>query len=235
MSDAGLIVPTLGNRMDSLIPLLRDCGMPAFVVWTGPIPTRFSREGPPGREVKIAWWLQDESGHSDITVKIDHGPINIHRWWNHGFVMMDSRRLDVGVVVNDDVRAGPGALQKLADHVTGDVALAYLDDGAHAAVRCTPITGYCFASRVRPHLPTDIGCEDDTCHHWNPHLRWWWGEHDLELRVRRAGAGIVAVPGLDIEHLRVGYRYDRQDEISPLIAKDREVFNARWADEVGPQ
>ncbi len=207
-----LVVPTLGNR-ESLWDLVRDAQMPAFVIWTHP-----TEDPPPSLR-----WLG-----ADVTVKVDRGPIDIHRWWNAGCDLAASANLGPAVIVNDDVRAAPGALRELAGHIDAECVLAYPHAPDHANIRCTPITGYCFAIDADRIRPPQAG--------FGQQLRWWWGDHDTELRARRYGLGAVkAIEGLDIEHLRTDWHYDRPREIAPLIVEDRKLFNARWAHEVGEQ
>jgi len=224
-----LVVPTLGNR-PSLWPLLASAEMPAVVVWTN-----LDRD-PNDSERKALAALGG-------TWVIDRGPINIHRWWRRGIDITASSNGGPVVLCNDDVRAAPGELRKLAGQVTGDVVLAYLDRPEHAAPRVTPITGWCFA--IDPwRLPVvDGGCDpgkrancpDLICRH----LQWWYGDHDIELRALTGGRPtdmperIAKVPGLDIHHLRTDWHYDRQDEIYPLIRRDRGIFYSRWGWKVG--
>lgn len=234
-SNPWLVVPTLGNR-PSLWPLLRDAGMPAVVVWTNPT------DDPEPHERRA---LAEIGG----TFVIDRGPINIHRWWSRGIDVTLSSNAGPIVLCNDDVRAAPGALRVLAEECTGDVILSYLDRPEHAAPRVTGITGWCFA--IDPwRLPiVDGECDPDRrpdrCGRADlrgncGHLQWWYGDHDIELRALTGGPSntyswnrVARVRGLDIEHLRRDWRYDRQDEISPLIAKDKAIFYGRWSWKVG--
>ncbi len=219
-----IVVPTLGNR-PSLWPLLRDADMPAIVVWTNPT------EDPTTAELQ-------ELARLGGTLVIDRGPINIHRWWRKGVDLTSSANGNPVIICNDDVRAAPGELRKLAEHVRDGVKLAYLDRPEHAAVRVTPITGWCFA--IDPwHLPIVDG-EPDIHDQW-PKLRWWYGDHDIELRALTQGSPsgqslhsrVVAVPGLDIEHLRTDWHYDRPDEVRAAMARDKSIFYARWGWKVG--
>ncbi len=225
MRDPFLVVPTLGNR-PSLWPLLAGAQMPCMVVWTGPAMNEGVRA------------FRDECPDADVTFVLDHGPIDIHRWWHRGTDLAASRNLGVGVVVNDDVRAAPGELVKLASHVQGDTVLAYLDRPEHAATRVTPITGWCFAiAPGRSLIPEPSSCTkaytyppgEWGCPHHRPTLRWWYGDHEIELRARnyRGRHPVVAVPGLDIEHLRRDWHYDRPTEVAPLIEADRALFRER--------
>ena len=122
-----LVVPTLGNRDDSLAPLLRDAGMPHVTLVT------------------------------DSLGSILGPDINIHRWWNHGIKLAVEEGADVVVICNDDVAAEPGALLELAAAIEPDdwasPMLVWPTDRQHSEVRITAITGYCFAldpKRIRP-------------------------------------------------------------------------------------
>lgn len=228
-----LVVPTLGNRR-SLVPLLRNAEMPAVVVWTHP------RIDPgPG--------MTELFRSVGATLLIDRGSINIHRWWSRGIDVTLSSNAGPIVLCNDDVRAAPGELRRLTEACTGDVILSYLDRPEHAATRVTPITGWCFA--IDPwRLPiVDGECDParrpDRCGRADlrgncGHLQWWYGDHDIELRALTGGPidtpqRIAKVKDLDIEHLRTDWRYDRQDEIAPLIARDKAIFYQRWSWKVG--
>lgn len=220
MRDPFLVVPTLGNR-GALFPLLENAGMPAMVIWTHPTDR-------PTRLIEWAW----RTG-VDVTVKVDRGPIDIHRWWHGGMDLAASRNLGTAVIVNDDVRAAPGQLKTLAAYVRDDIKLAYLDRPEHAKVRPTPITGWCFAVAPDASLvPEPSGCSaaysDEPCPHHRPQLRWWYGDHVVELRAGRRRT--QAVGGLDIQHLRTGWAYDRQDEVSPLIARDTAIWHEHYAE-----
>ena len=194
-----LVVPTLGNRDDSLIPLLRDAGMPSIVVWTEPGESQ-------------------EYGDAFVVPASD-ARRNIQSWWNYGIMGAVANGADVVVICNDDVAAEPGALLELAAAIEPDdwasPMLVWPTDRQHSEVRITAITGYCFAldpKRIRP---------DEA-------FAWWYGDHDLELRARAmnpwGGAQAIRNPG--IKHLRVGWEYDRP--VQHLIDADRALFNQRY-------
>lgn len=196
-----LVVPTLGNRDASLVPLLRDAGMPSVVIWTG--------------DVGMTSYVTQKLARASLR----DGSMNIQQWWNRGIDFAVRQGADVVVVVNDDVEAAPGALLELAGWIeSGEGAapmLVWPGTPEHAAGRVTDITGWCFAldpTRIRP---------DES-------FLWWWGDNDLELRAYAmggpAGALGVKVPG--IRHLRTDFRYDR--DVSDLIEADRVTFTRRY-------
>lgn len=234
MSGPAVIIPTLGNR-PSLWPLVLSVGpnVPVVVVWTGPDPQAPER---PADHQRWPFWgmTREAAGWSErnVTFLRDRGPIDIHRWWSRGADIATSSGADRLVFVNDDVRAAPGALVELANCLEGH-ELAYLDRPEHAAVRPTPITGWCFATRVH-HLPIPQASEhledDAECCIHPRQLRWWYGDHVIELHARSYGPdAVVAVQGLDIDHLRSDWHYDRPDEVNPLIARDKRIWQTRWA------
>jgi len=127
------VVPTRGDRPQTLDRLLRHAGMPAVLVWTVP-GTAWRRHG--------------------VDVVYDTGPINIHRWWNSGINSAVRSGADVVVIVNDDVIAQPGALIRLAEGL-GDASLAWPEIPAELCSphRATDMIGWCFAldpSALRP-------------------------------------------------------------------------------------
>lgn len=204
-----LVVPTLGNRDGSLVPLLREAQMPSVVVWTGSC-----AGGLPLYE--DAWGTTVRGVRPDMS--------NIQGWWNGGIDVAVQQGADVVVVCNDDVAARPGALLELAAHIEAgephSPMLVWPDDPAHAAPRVTAITGYCFAldpARIRP---------DES-------FAWWYGDNDLELRARamRPDYGVQAVNVSGITHLRTGTTYDRP--VRHLIDADRELFARRYPDLMG--
>jgi hypothetical protein len=222
MSKAAIVVPTLGNRDASLVPLLRDAGMPHVVVMTEPTESV-------GKSLPLYSRGVDARGIESlgVTTRPVRGatePLNIHLWWNRGIDLAVDQGAEVVVIVNDDVRAAPGALAELASYIDPanpySPVLAWPDNPAHSAVRVTAVTGYCFAidpARIRP---------DEA-------FQWWYGEHDLELRALAQQAvtgrgGTMAVPRLDIDHLRTGYTYDRP--VQDLIDADRALFAERYPD-----
>jgi hypothetical protein len=201
-----LVVPTLGNRDASLLPLLEGAGMPSVVVCTGPARVDDYRAAVAEFAVR---------GRSEM---------NIQRWWNLGIEAAVFNGADSVVVVNDDVAAAPGDLLELAAHIEAgephSPMLVWPDDPEHATGRVTSMTGWCWAidpQRIRP---------DES-------FSWWYGDNDLELRARamRPDSGVRAVGGLDIKHLRTDWTYDRP--VRHLIDVDREVFRRRYPDLMG--
>jgi hypothetical protein len=216
-SNPWMVVPTLGTRDDTLIPLVRDAGMPTVIVDT-------TIDGALTRSGRYDRYLAPMGGGTI------HGPTerNIHSWWNFGIRCAGLASMaDVAVIVNDDVRAAPGALLELASHVTpnrcASAMLAWPDDIEHGRARVTQMTGYCFAIDPRRILPDE-------------HFEWWYGDNDLELRARamRPDTGVRAVSGLDIEHRRVGHAYpDAAFAVDKTCARDAQRFRARYPDLMG--
>ena len=207
-----LVVPTLGNRDASLLPLLDGAGMPAVVVCTGPASPQRYREH------------ADQSGRAGRVHAFAARGMNIHKWWNDGIDLAVDRGADCVVVVNDDVAAAPGALLELAAHIEAGVSdapmLVWPDDPEHGKGRVTSLTGWCWAidpHRIRP---------DEA-------FSWWYGDNDLELRARamRPDSGVRAVEGLDVKHLRTDWSYDRP--VQHLIAEDTRLFRSRYPDLMG--
>lgn len=179
-----LIVPTLGNRMASLRPLLRDAGMPAVVIDTG--------------DAGLS-----PSSDEHVVLK-DDGPMNIQRWWNLGIdYAVKYGDCDVAVVVNDDVEAEPGEFRRLAERlsVTGmDLMYPWVPEHAHG--RVTAITGWCFAidpQCLRPdetfewwygdndlELRTEVGCAMSFDGLRVRHLRKDWSyDRPVDAMIRR--------------------------------------------------
>lgn len=209
-----LVVPTLGTRDATLLPLLEGAGMPAVVVCTGPASPSYYRRA---RYHEGFGVVESFSAAGGIAM-------NIQRWWNDGIDLAVSHGADAVVVVNDDVAAAPGALLELAAHIEAGEPqapmLVWPDDPEHARGRVTSMSGWCWAidpHRIRP---------DES-------FQWWYGDNDLELRARamRPDSGVRAVEGLDIKHLRTDWTYERP--VQHLIAQDTRLFRSRYPDLMG--
>jgi hypothetical protein len=237
VSRPGVIIPTLGNRA-SLWPLVRSVGpdTPVVIVWTGPDPQAPER---PADEQRWPFWEATRRANGvwgrHVVFFRDTLPIDIHRWWYKGAEIAGSAGADQLVFCNDDVRAAPGELELLASYVDDGAQLAYLDRPEHAAVRPTAITGWCFATRMtgllEPQATNHLNDDSACCLHPRQ-LRWWYGDHAVEIMAQSGPRGrdaVLAVSGLDIEHLRTDWHYDRPDEVNPLIARDKRIWLDRWA------
>jgi|WetSurSiteA1Bulk_404760.scaffolds.fasta_scaffold25137_2 hypothetical protein len=175
---ACLVVVTMGDRSNYLVPLLADAGMPAVVVRTDV-----------AGETRTTQPVQD--GAYPLTVMHDVSTPNLSRWWNRGIDRAVSQGADVVVVCADDAQAGVGALLELAMHVEVGSAgpmLVWPEDWPCCADRPTEISGWCFALDPAAIRPDEAFC-------------WWYGDHDLEIRARgmRPG-GALGVRGLMISH-----------------------------------
>jgi hypothetical protein len=189
-----LVVPTCGDRAETLGRLVATAGMPTVVVWTGKGVARRPRGA--------------------LAVH-DHGPVNIHRWWNRGIDAALDHGADVVVVANDDVAAEPGALAELAGHL-GPAVLAWPRTRRKRG-RPTGIAGWCFAldpAQLRP---------DES-------FAWHYGDDDLCLR---AGSRGKAVEGLAVVHCKS----DRPRAVDPalrqLTGRDRRTFYDRYPEAEG--
>jgi hypothetical protein len=143
--------------------------------------------------------------------------VNIQFWWNLGIDYAVHHGATTVVLCNDDVRAAQGALLELSFHADRNMKtiLAWPENAGHASIRCSPITGYCFAL-------------DPLCVRPDAAFQWYWGEHDLEFRARETYGddAVTSVPGLDIEHLRYDCSYARP--VTHLVDQDRALFMQRY-------
>jgi hypothetical protein len=199
-----LVVPTLGDRDKTLIPLLQQAEMDSIVIFTNPSP-----------EVDVDHYYREVD--TVKTVLREPVAVNIQLWWNIGIDYAVKHGANSIVICNDDVRAARGALLELSFHANSSMrtVLAWPENAGHASIRCSPITGYCFAL-------------DPACLHPDSSFKWYWGEHDLEFRARQTYGddAVTAVSGLDIEHLRYDCSYARA--VSHLVDQDRELFIQRY-------
>jgi hypothetical protein len=171
-----LVVPTRGDRPQTLDRLLRDAGMPAVVVWTTHGTAR-RRHG--------------------ADVVYDTGPISLSRWRNRGADAAVRSGADVIVIVSDDVVAVPGALVRLAEGLEG-AALAWPEIPAErrSPHRATDMIGWCFAldpSALRPDEGYRWTYGDDDLRLRAPSTRIVPGVEVYHLRAPRAGGRLGAV------------------------------------------
>lgn len=138
---------------------------------------------------------------------VSDDPSNIHVWWNTGLnaVPSDAHAL----VLNDDCILGPGSVQRLSDALassTAEIAHPHVPDGRER------IAGWCWMLRAGSTLRADES------------FGWWAGDDDLERRAN----GVVAVPGIPLEHRFPNQFTVARPELSAQAGRDMEHYRTKW-------
>jgi len=181
-----VVVPTRGDHPDLIQGIVDDCGHPVVVVTTAP-----------GVDVP--------EGAGRVH---DLGPTNIQRWWNLGIAYAERRGARYAAVLNDDVRVGPGALDRMAAALaTTGASLCWSD--------ARRMTGWAFMLDLgRPVRPDE-------------RFAWWFGDDDLGMQAARSGGAVGVDAG--IEHLHPNATTVASPALQALARVDQETFNRKWA------
>lgn len=180
MADVALVVPTRGDHPDLLAGLV-DLGLPTVIVRTAPFDFA-----------------------TTALVIDDFGPVNIHRWWNTGLDVLQTR---YALVVNDDVSLPPDAPAEMVDRLQRDDAwLCGADPVA--------MTGWCWMLDLTSPLRPD------------ERFRWFFGDNDLWLRAGQAGK----LTGLNVGavHHHANEATAASPELADVIRADEALFRQKW-------
>ena len=192
----GRVVPTAGNRSETLTLLVEDSGLNREHIYV--IRTRQGAAVPDG-----------------VSVIDDFGPINIHRWWNAG---MDAARRDglrIAVVSNDDVVVGSMAMIQLAQAVQqAGATLATPGTKRRLIRRGLPLRWYLDGSLWAVDLTDGLEADEG--------YSWWMGDRDLEVRARTEFNGLATVP-VQFEH-SPGSDTEVRDDLQRLATADMQRF-----------
>jgi hypothetical protein len=134
------------------------------------------------------------------------------------------------VLLNDDVECPDGWADNLETHLRGSgAAVAYTDrisrtdpvlyKGAPAASYFESLTGW--ACMFRGELGEAIL--------WDETIHWWYGDNDIDNRMRLDGAGVIACPGPAPNHLRPSVQTVQSVELSAQAHRDEATYLAKWA------
>lgn len=216
------VIPTLGERNDTLFPMisqLQTDGVQVIVVHNE-------------REPDDKWGSLDLTGFNTPINYMHHvwtpdETVNLSRLWNFGLDWAEKLAGEeeyVVAVLNDDLVLPPAGVNMMANSIMRhDVAAAFAAVHPHDnAVRTadTPLTlgnrmvGYAFALRGSKKLQADES------------FLWWWGDTDLDLRARRAG-GVVAVWLEGLQHKDPNGYTNRRPELYEQAGRDRETFRMK--------
>jgi hypothetical protein len=162
----------------------------------------------------------------------------IYRMWNAGVRLAKIEAADFVAVLNDDITILPGTLplmaEALADPRVGAVypdvrvplgslpARPLILQATSGTWGAGGMTGFCFMFRGQPEFPY-YPLFDEA-------YSWWYGDDDFEERVRGAGRrDVCRIVGLPIGHAADGSAGRVMDELGPLIAADRALWDSRHA------
>lgn len=162
-------------------------------------------------------------------VRYDEQPPHLYRMWNVGLDVINELRFPQDpefnvIVLNDDALLPPGwvdvVTKALREH---DVVAACSD--TYGAVR-TPTVFRTRDNRLfRRMCPWAFALRGETGLRADESFRWWWGDTDVDWRVREGG-GLVMVPGF-----QVGNAHANSTTVGVLAeqaGRDRETFGRKW-------
>jgi len=203
-----LVIPTRGNRDDTLLPLL-DLGLPTVLVHTVPDMLNAPPMSP------------EYAGKHIEYLQVSQFPVNISRWWNAGTGRAKELGADTCVIMNDDVECrDAGSVRTLGVAASGGLSYVY----PRTTPGWTPITGWCFGIDPRLIFPDES-------------YSFWCGEDDMYIRAGNGGlrlTGVAFPDGADapIRHLRSEH-YSRDElhgdlGLQALIDHDIALFGSRW-------
>lgn len=139
----------------------------------------------------------------------DLDEVNIHRWWNKGIDYATERGAEYVAVLNDDVK------------IYNKLVLTYLafickeSKASMAVLADVPNSGHCFVLNVKDPIRPD------------ERFRWWYGDNDLYIQAKTLN-GLIAVPGLSIEHIEPNKLTSTNPELMKLTEQDRIEFEKKW-------
>lgn len=168
-----------------------------------------------------------------IVLKHDFGgePVNLSQLWNIGIDRATEYHRHVYdsefivAVLNDDVAVPDGFVSTLGDAILRHDAAGAFPSAAlgREFVLTEPqpvplamrMAGFAFALRGSKDLRAD-----ET-------LKWWFGDDDLDWRIRQAG-GNVGVPIAGIKHYDPDGYTARNPALSEQAGRDRQTFATKW-------
>ena len=189
------------------------------------IPTRFY----PPELVPLTDMLQADGVRVALRDSADYGH-RIYNMWNSGLEGLAG--YEYVAILNDDIRLLPGTLHVMAGVLRGNLEVGIVYPDVRAPFTHLPdmvaleetegtwgaggMTGFCFMFRVLDGLTR-----------FDESYRWWYGDDDFEERMRLSGRKVCRVVGLPIVHTADGSAGKVWDELSPLIAQDRALWEER--------
>lgn len=173
--------------------------------------------------------LNAPNGRSEVIWHRWEGePVNLSKLWNLGLQRVAEAEGDneyVVAVFNDDLELPKGVVQRLGDAITrhdaagafvsGALGREYVLSEAHAVPLHMRMAGFAFALRGSKKLLADES------------LMWWFGDDDLDWRIRKSG-GNVGVPIDGLKHHDPNGYTSRHPELEEQAGRDRATFAAKW-------
>lgn len=160
-------------------------------------------------------------------------PVNLSLLWNLGITTASNYQRHVYgddeefvvAVLNDDLALPRGFVGTLAEAILRrDAAGAFPSNALgreYVLTESQPVplamrmAGFAFVLRGSKNLRADES------------LLWWFGDDDLDWRIRQAG-GNVGVPIAGIQHFDPNGYTSRDPKLSEQAGRDRETFAAKW-------
>lgn len=145
--------------------------------------------------------INDCGVHKDKIVVIDtilQEP-HIYKWWNQGIMFAKLYGATHVAILNDDIKLGEGALQKILDvMVEEDATIGY------PLPASSDPCGYCFILNLEHNIYPD------------EEYFWWYGDNDLYERARKV-VGVRA----DVQHIEPNRLTSESPELMNLTRKDK--------------
>lgn len=157
-------------------------------------------------------------------------PVNLSRLWNAGLDRVATAQAGdqdeyIVAVLNDDLDLPKGLVQQLGQGIIDfDAAGAFVSPfsaSAQVMTRESPLhlgnrmVGYAFALRGSKQIRAD------------EEFLWWWGDTDLDLRIRASG-GNVGLPVQGLQHHDANGHTNRNPELTVQAGRDRQTFLNKW-------
>lgn len=186
----GLVIPTRGDHPELLAALITNSGLPNdLIVVTSNNP--------------------DYQHPHQTTLIYDHGPINIHRWWNLGLTILEHLGCTYATVLNDDTEIDTHTLRHMREalQVTGATLSHPGPPGA------TP--GHAWTLNLQHGIRPD------------QNYSWWYGDNQLYEDAHHKGHGVTALPHLTIPHHHHNQTTSSNPQLQALAEQDKQRWDSR--------
>ena len=134
---------------------------------------------------------------------------NIHHWWNLGIEHAKANGARYVVVSNDDVRIGPGSVQKIVEVMRASGAQLGTVNGTE-----DHIVGWFWVLDVESDIRPDES------------YAWWYGDNDLYQQANKILGNVVYVD-TDVEHLHPNELTETNPKLLTMTKFDERLWLRR--------